>query len=207
MRKTTGSPTRDEIVAASLQLFALRGFDATTITDIAEYLEADPAGVKHLFPTKDALLRDILRPTLQEIDHVLTRYDASAPDADPGTLIEDLIDAIAGSGPQVAALLDDPAAGALVYSSATDSALTARIEMALARRLDHALPQGCKSTATRRTALRMRAACAVAAIPAGIAAWQEANPAVPVIDVEARTTLTDIVRAIVTPGSRHDDAP
>lgn len=199
MEAISSTTTREEVVTAALQLFALRGFAATDITDIAEYLTVTGEAVLRHFPTKDALLQDILEPTLARIDQVLSRHAAEEPTTDPTALVTDLIDVIADSGPQVAALLDDPASGARVYSSATDSALTARIESVLASRIPHEAHGNHVPKHLLREALHMRAACAVAAIPAGIAAWQEVNPAIPVIDVAARRTLTGIILGILTP--------
>lgn len=197
---------QDRIVAAALDLFALRGYDATTIENIAEYAEVTPDVLARHFPNKGHILRDILSPTLQRIDRLLDRHGAD-PTASAVTLVEDLIDAIADSGPQVAALLDDPAVGHQVYTSAGDSALTERIELALTRELARA-PAGAGVPKTvSRTTGRMRAASAAAAIPAAITAWQETNPATPIIDREARETLVDIVLAIITPARRRDPAP
>lgn len=204
MGNDTATVTRDQIVTAGLQLFALRGF---TATDIAEYLTVTPDAVHQHFPTKDAVLNDILEPALARINEILTKYATAEPTADPTVLVKDLIDAIADSGPQVAALLEDPAAGARVYSSATDSALTTRIELVLARQLARSSPETPTPKQLLREAHHMRAACAVAAIPAGITAWQEFNPAIPVIDAEARRTLVEIVLAILTPAARHHVAP
>lgn len=196
----------DRIVAAALDLFALRGYDAITIENIADYAEVTPDVLARHFPDKCHILRDILSPTLQRIDWLLDRHGAD-PTASTVTLVDDLIDAIADSGPQVAALLDDPAVGHQVYTSAGDSALTERIELALARELARAPVGAAVPKTVSRTTRRMRAASAAAAIPAAITAWQETNPATPIIDREARETLVDIVLAIITPVRRRDPAP
>lgn len=204
MTYRSGPTMRDRIVAASLELFALRGFDGTVMGDIAEYLDVTPEVIAQHFPDKEAILRDILSPALRRIDQILDRHDATDTVSDPGALVAELIDAIADSGPQVVALLDDPAAGARVHTSASDSALTARIELVLARELARVVPDATVPRSVARTERRIRAACAVAAIPAGIAAWQESNQAAAVIDREARQTLVDVVLAIVLPpGQRH----
>lgn len=201
------TPTREEVVTAALQLFALRGFAATDMADIADYLATTEEVVLQHFPTKDALLQDILEPTLTRIDRVLSRHATEEPATDATAIVTDLIDVIADSGPQVAALLDDPATGARVYSNATDSALTARIESVLANRIPHEAQGKHIPQHLLREAIHMRAACAVAAIPAGIAAWQEVNPAIPVIDLPARRTLTDIILGILTPSPLRHAAP
>lgn len=48
--------TRDAIVAAGLELFLSRGFEQTTVADIADAAEVSPATVFRYFGTKEALL-------------------------------------------------------------------------------------------------------------------------------------------------------
>ena len=57
--------TRDAIVAAALDLFAERGYDATTVEMIAEAAEVSPATVFRYFAAKDEIVfsdRDRRRP-------------------------------------------------------------------------------------------------------------------------------------------------
>ena len=51
-----GAPdTRDAILAVARRRFALRGFDATSVRDIATAANVDPALVIHYFGTKEGL--------------------------------------------------------------------------------------------------------------------------------------------------------
>jgi AcrR family transcriptional regulator len=51
-----GTPdTRDEILAVARRRFAVRGYDATSLRDIATEAKVDPALIIHYFGTKDAL--------------------------------------------------------------------------------------------------------------------------------------------------------
>jgi AcrR family transcriptional regulator len=51
-----GSPdTRDAILAAARRRFATRGYDATTLRDVAARAKVDPALVIHYFGTKEGL--------------------------------------------------------------------------------------------------------------------------------------------------------
>lgn len=200
------STERDTIVAAALDLFAVRGYDGTTIEEIGEYADVEPNAVGRHFRDKDDVLRDILSPTLRRIDRILDRHDSHRTDGDTATLVEALIDAIADSGPRVASLLDDPAVSNQVYASANDSFLTERIELALAKQAAKTAPSAAVPKSVSRTARHMRAACAAAAIPTAITAWQENNPAAPIIDREARQTIVDIVLAIIMPAGPPDAA-
>jgi AcrR family transcriptional regulator len=56
--------TVDEIVAAATDLFAARGFTATTIAAIAARVGLTDAGVLHHFPTKTALIEAALERDL-----------------------------------------------------------------------------------------------------------------------------------------------
>lgn len=179
--------TRDRILAVALELFAQRGYEGTSIRDIAEHLGITKAAIFYHFPAKEQILLNILFPALQRVDRILAQHDGAQ--VAPADLVTELIDVIADIGPQVVTLLDDPAVGSRVYKIANESAITERIETILAQ-----LP-GQEGPVARR----IRAACAVAAIPAGIAAWQEANPASSAIDPEARRTLIDVVATIVDP--------
>lgn len=203
-----GGPTiRDRVIDAALNLFALRGFEATTVVDIADYAETTSEVVTGFFAGKDEILREVLSPTLRRIDRILDRHDAPGAAVDLAALVEGLIHAIADAGPRVAALLDDPTVGEQVYVDAHDSALPARIEHTLTRQLARSTRSATVPTTVSRTAHRMRAACAVAAIPTAIAVWAETNPATPIIDGEARETIIDIVTAIVASAAPSPAVP
>lgn len=192
-------PLADRIVSAALDLFALRGYAATTIADIADYADTTPHVVAGYFVGKDEILRGVLSPTLRRIDNILDQHKttATAPTR-TAALVTDLINSICDAGPQVVALLDDPAVGEQVYADAHDGALTERIEHALADELSRTEHSKAVPLSVTRTSRHIRAACAVAAIPTAIAAWAETNPATPVIDREARDTIIEIVLAILT---------
>lgn len=187
--------TRERILSVALELFAARGYEGTSIRDIAEHMGMTKAAIFYHFPAKEQILLNILFPALQRVDQVLARHDGSEAITDPADLVTALVDTIADIGPHVVALLDDPAVGARVYTMANESAITERIEDALTR-----TPTGIgHDSDSARMARRIRAACAVAAIPAGIAAWQETNPTATAIDAGARQTLIDVVLTIVDP--------
>jgi len=70
---------RAEIVAAALEVFAERGYRGGSLATVAERVGLTQQGVLHYFPSKDALLTDVLR-----LRDALDGQDASGrpPDAD-----------------------------------------------------------------------------------------------------------------------------
>jgi AcrR family transcriptional regulator len=70
-----GSPdTRESILEAARQLFADKGFDATTVRAIAADAGCDPAMIHHFFGTKEELFRATLQFPIDpatEIPHVV----------------------------------------------------------------------------------------------------------------------------------------
>ncbi len=62
-----GRATRARIVDAALQLFAERGYEATTIRDIAEAASCSLGLAYHYFPSKDALVLELYRRLADEL--------------------------------------------------------------------------------------------------------------------------------------------
>lgn len=205
MSEPAGLDLRERIVSAALDLFALRGYSTVGVADIADYAQLTQGTVIELFAGKDRLLDEVLSPTVESIDRTLG--GGAEPTGGLTGLVVSVVGAIADAGPRVAALLDDPAVGEKVYADARSSALLDRIEHALTQELARGMDCEPTPPSIARTALRMRSAAAVAATPAAIAAWTEVNPATPVIDDEARDTLTGIVLAIITQPTRTRPAP
>ncbi|MFP5020027.1 TetR/AcrR family transcriptional regulator [Pseudonocardia phyllosphaerae] len=56
--------TRAEIRAAAVDLFARRGYDATSLREIAERIGVTKAALYYHYPSKDALLADLVDPML-----------------------------------------------------------------------------------------------------------------------------------------------
>lgn len=60
VRYAKGAAKEDEILQAALEVFAVRGPDATSLREIAEKVDLTPAGILHYFGTKDHLYTRIL---------------------------------------------------------------------------------------------------------------------------------------------------
>lgn len=194
MSHTVDSGTRQRILEVALGLFAARGYEGTSIRDIAEAMDMTKAAIFYHFPAKDQILANILFPALGRIDALLTAHDEAPGPIDVRELVRELIDVIAEIGPHVVRLLDDPSVGARIYKIANESAITERIERLLARQA-----RGQVATSAPPLVHRIRAACAVAAIPAGVAAWQESSDSGDPVDTDAKQALVDIVLAIMDP--------
>ena len=63
---------RAEILRAAAQIFRDRGFDATSVSDVARTLQMTKAGLYHYFTSKEALLSEIMMFGLERVrDEVL----------------------------------------------------------------------------------------------------------------------------------------
>lgn len=63
-RRPQGGPdTRELVLAAARELFAERGYERTTMREIARRAEVDPALIYHFFDNKDGLLSAVLVPS------------------------------------------------------------------------------------------------------------------------------------------------
>ena len=67
-----------QILRAAVHLFSSRGFDATSIRDIASAAGVQPASVYYHFPSKDALLIAVV----DEAAHMLAEHVSAAPASD-----------------------------------------------------------------------------------------------------------------------------
>ncbi|MFH8738388.1 TetR/AcrR family transcriptional regulator [Streptomyces sp. NPDC017964] len=57
-RRPGQSSTRAQILTAALDLFAAKGYASTTMREIAQRAEVDPALIHHFFGNKDGLFRE-----------------------------------------------------------------------------------------------------------------------------------------------------
>lgn len=195
--------TREKILEVALDLFSKQGYEGTSIRDIAEKMEMTKAAVYYHFPAKEALLTDVLGPAMARVGRVLEEHQTVQTFQQRKALVIDLIDVVAGVGPSVVVMLSDPAVGSHIRAMTGGSDLPNRIGRALIGP-EHVDPG-------RASANRIRAACAVAALPAGITAWRQENPDLVALDDDAKDTLVHVVLAILQTDSAvshdTDDSP
>jgi AcrR family transcriptional regulator len=69
--------TRAEIRAVALELFSQRGFEQTSLREIAERLDITKAALYYHFPSKDNLISDLFSPLVVDLEGF--RVDVAAP--------------------------------------------------------------------------------------------------------------------------------
>jgi len=79
--------TREAIEAAARELFAINGFDRTTVRDIGARADIDPSMIIRYFGSKDALFAHVAMPDLQ-----LPDLSAIAPGMIGETLVRHFLD-------------------------------------------------------------------------------------------------------------------
>lgn len=189
MRSPETPATRDRILAVALDLFSARGYEGTSIRDIAEQMEMTKAAVFYHFPAKEDLLAAILGPAMARVGHVLEQHGPVHDARDRRGLVTALVDVVAEVGPQVVMMLSDPAAGSHVRALTGEAAMPSRVGRALL---------GGESADPRVAAAdRIRAACAVASLPAGVAAWRKENPQKASLDEDSKSVLVEVVLAVI----------
>ncbi|MBB3663527.1 MULTISPECIES: TetR/AcrR family transcriptional regulator [Prauserella salsuginis group] len=62
-----GRPARERVHRAAVRLFATKGFHGTGIRDLAKAADLSSASLYHYMPTKERLLADIMRTSLQSL--------------------------------------------------------------------------------------------------------------------------------------------
>jgi AcrR family transcriptional regulator len=68
LKSPSESPRRAEICRTAARIFRDRGFDATAMSDIARALRMTKAGLYHYFPSKEAMLFEIMTFGLERME-------------------------------------------------------------------------------------------------------------------------------------------
>jgi AcrR family transcriptional regulator len=97
---------RDVLLAAALDSFTQRGYDATSVAELAAATGMSKAAVSYHFRTKNDLLHALAEPLLEELDALIDRHPTT-PDWPGGVqaLLEDYLTALTDHN-QVAAWVD-----------------------------------------------------------------------------------------------------
>jgi len=68
--------TKSAILITAARLFSDKGYAGTSMSDLAEELELSKAAIYHHFESKEALLRELMDSTFQELETLMARYEA-----------------------------------------------------------------------------------------------------------------------------------
>ncbi|WP_224366718.1 TetR/AcrR family transcriptional regulator [Hyalangium versicolor] len=91
MPKTRNSDTKARIQAAARELFAQRGVQQTSLSDIAERLGITKPALYYHFDSREALVTSIVQPMLDHMEEVLISREA-VKHHDPRVLLSDYFD-------------------------------------------------------------------------------------------------------------------
>jgi AcrR family transcriptional regulator len=105
--------TRQRILDAALDLFATRGFAATSTRELSERLGFTKAALYYHFHSKDALLQALVDPVMAELTELLERHGSAGGTVGPAGrvgVLEDYLGIILRHRQLVGVLMQDPSA-------------------------------------------------------------------------------------------------
>jgi AcrR family transcriptional regulator len=79
--------TREQIRTVALEMFAERGYDGTSLREIAEQLGVTKAAVYYHFKTKEDILVSLLEDFLGQLDELLDRAEELPPGPDTRRIV------------------------------------------------------------------------------------------------------------------------
>jgi AcrR family transcriptional regulator len=102
--------SRQRVISAALDLFGERGYDATTMQEIAARVGVTKAAIYYYFPTKSALLDAILSPTHEAANELLDLAESQPTRAEQiAVALDTMIDSGVAHRRALAVLNRDPA--------------------------------------------------------------------------------------------------
>lgn len=105
-KKSTGQSQenrRGDLLDAALEAFIDRGYEGTTVAQLAEATDLSKAAFVYHFTSKEELLFELSTPLLDDLDEVVTRHESR--DSDPAAMLGDYLDALCRHH-QIAAWVD-----------------------------------------------------------------------------------------------------
>ncbi len=147
MARTGGDKTRKRILAVAEKLFSARGFDATSVSEIARAAGVNKALIYYHFKNKNDLILRLFESIVEEVSaHVeqQTRTDTSESDGSLRQGIQDEVEFLAGRKRILSVMLTEA-----FRSSQRDEFLFRCAELAIQR--EHAGEVADKGTDRRKT--------------------------------------------------------
>ncbi|RNL82833.1 TetR/AcrR family transcriptional regulator [Halostreptopolyspora alba] len=99
--------TRNRIRETALELFASQGADKTSLREIAERLDITKAALYYHFPSKNALLHEMVQPLVEDVEALLDDAERAGEPLSPRELLGRYFDVTARHSALYLALLHD----------------------------------------------------------------------------------------------------
>lgn len=163
--------TRERILEVAARLFSERGFAGTSIRDIADALGVTKAALYYHFPSKDAILGELVAQPLAAVRAVLAEPHRLTDRAGREAFIRRAVDALSSCGPEIMAVFRDPKLLAAVDAEIEDSGIIRSVATTLAMGLS-----GVSLVGDVAPQHMVRAIAAVAAGEAAIDNWRLVYP-------------------------------
>jgi AcrR family transcriptional regulator len=160
-----GPDRRDQILVMAVQLFRTRGYDRTSLREIAGNLGLSKSGLYHHFPSKDALLASLVEPLLDDLGALLQDHPGELEASDRRSFLARYLDILLAHRSVVSLIGREPAVAA---DARIGSRLT-EINAAVQCRLAGPHPD---------LAQEIRAVHAVAGLQDAVVRFADADPAV-----------------------------
>jgi len=163
--------THQRILEVSAKLFSERGFAGTSIRDIAAALDVSKAALYYHFPSKDAILTEIVAQPIAKVRAVLDEPHRLSDRAGREAFVRQAVRSLAANGPEMMAVFRDPMLGAAVNAEIADSGIIRSVAIMLA--------MGLSSVTSPDDVVPAHLIRSIAAVAAGEAAldnWRLAYP-------------------------------
>ena len=160
-----GADRRDQIMVEAVRLFRSRGYDRTSLREIASALGLSKSGLYHHFPSKDALLASLVDPLLDDLLTLLRETPEDLSEPDRSAFLTGYLDILLTHRSVVSLIGREPA----VAAHARIGARLGQVNAALRRRLagpDPDLPE------------QVRVAHALAGLQDAVVRFADADPSV-----------------------------
>lgn len=184
--------TRERILTTAAGLFSEKGFNATSIRDIADALGVTKAALYYHFASKDEILRAIVEQPITAVRGVLAEPRNLTTAVARRGLVADVIASMADCTPESVAVFKDPQIQAMVGAEVSASGITNVLALTLAAGLS-----GVEDPAKIQPEHLVRASAGVAAGLAIIDTWHLAFPDLAKFSDESVTYIADTVSAIL----------
>lgn len=85
---------RTDLVDAALEAFIERGYEGTTVAELADATNLSKAAFVYHFTSKEELLFELSTPLLDDLDDVVARHENENEETDPEAFLSDYLDVL-----------------------------------------------------------------------------------------------------------------